>query len=133
MTGRWSVTLLAAAGALIAGVSAQVGGSPLASLGWAVAAGVGLSLMLRGVGLRIVGVLLASLSMASLVWAAKAGQWVALVGFVAVLVASFGFVVWGPSWRHRRVDEREAPADLWKAMDEGADPTDEQGSPGASD
>ncbi|NHB86010.1 hypothetical protein G7085_19690 [Tessaracoccus sp. HDW20] len=133
MTGRWPVTLLAVAGALIAGVAAQTAGSSLASLAWALAAGVGLSLMLRGFGLRIVGILLAGLAVAGIGWAAQSGQWTPLVGFVATLIASLGFVVWGPAWRHRRSTGREAPADLWKAMDEGYDPTGEQGSPDAAD
>ncbi len=133
MTGRWPVTLLAVVGALLAGVSAQAAGSTLASVGWAVAAGVGLSLMLRGFGLRVVGILLAVVSIGGIAWSAQASQWIPLAGFVLSLVASAGFVIWGPSWRHRQRTRTDAPADLWKTMDEGVDPTDEQSSPPGSD
>lgn len=129
MKGRWPVTLLAVVGALLAGIGGQVGGSSLASVGWAVAAGVGLSLMLRGFGLRVVGILLVVVSIGGLAWSVQAAQWVPLAGFTLSLLASVGFVVWGPTWRNQARDRTDAPADLWKAMDEGADPTGEQGSP----
>ena len=132
MTGRWPVTLFAVAGAMLAGIAAQVGSSPLASLAWALAAGVGLSLMLHGFGLRIVGVALTCLAVVGIGWAAQVGQWVALVGFVLVTVAGLGFTVRGPNWRHQRVRRQSAPG-LWQAMDPGGDPTDEQGQAGTVD
>lgn len=133
MTGRLPTTLLAILGALLAAISAQVGASPLASMGWAIAAGVGLTLMLRGVGLRIVGVLIAVLGVTGAGWAVQAGAWVAGGGFVLCIVAAGGFIVWGPGWHARRSPRAAAPADLWKVMDEGGDPTAEQGSPRQGD
>lgn len=126
MKGRWPVTLAAAFGALLAGGAAQVGGSPLASLGWALAAGVGLSLMLRGFGLRIVGVLLSVLAVVGAGWAIQEGQWVASGGFVLVVVAALGILVWGPNWRQSHSGREAAREDPWKAMDRGLDPTAEQ-------
>ncbi|MHA6511743.1 hypothetical protein [Tessaracoccus sp. Z1128] len=126
MTRRWPVTLLALAGALTAGFSAQAGGSAVASLAWAVAAGLGLSLMLRGVPLRVLGTSLVVLAVASAGWAGQAGQWVALVGFLVALVGLLAMAWWGPGWVARPRTAGEHPVDLWKAMDEGADPTGEQ-------
>lgn len=130
MTGRWGVTLVTAAGALVAGIAAQSAGSPLASLAWAVLAGIGLSLMLRGFGLRIVGIILAAVGIGGAGWAVQAGQWIPLTGFVVVLFGAGGYLAWGPGWRHRPRPERVAHTDLWKAMDEGEDPTGEQVVPG---
>ena len=126
MTGRWPVTLLALAGSLVAGFSAQAAGSGVASLAWAVAAGLGLSLMLRGVWLRVLGVALTALAVASAGWAWQAGQWVALGGFVATAAALLGMAWWGPAWVARATQAGDHPVDLWKAMDDGADPTGEQ-------
>lgn len=128
MTGRWAVTLLTAAGVLVAGLAAQSAGAPLASLAWALLAGIGLSLMLRGFGLRIVGMLLVALAVGGVVWGVQSAQWVPVAGFAVAGVAALGFVAWGPGWRLRQRREREVQVDYWKAMDEGDDPTDEQGS-----
>lgn len=133
MTGRLPATLLAVVGALLAVVAAHVGGSPLASPAWAIAAGIGLTLMLRGVGLRVVGVVLVALAITGAGWAIASAQWVALAGFALCVLAASAFVVWGPGWRARRPPRADAPVDLWKAMDEGGDPTDEQGSPSPRD
>lgn len=126
MTGRWPVTLLAAAGALVAGVAAQTAASPVASLAWALLAGVGLSLMLRGVGLRIVGVLLTALATASAFWAAQAALWVSVAGFAVVALSAVGFILWGPGWAGRARRETDRPVDVWASMDQGSDPTAEQ-------
>lgn len=126
MTGRWPVTLLALAGVLAAGFAAQAAGNGLASLAWAVAAGLGLSLMLRGVWLRVLAVALTALTVASLGWAWQAGQWVALAGFAVATVALLGMTWRGPSWVPRSRAAGDQPVDLWKAMDDGADPTGEQ-------
>ena len=128
MTGRWAFTLLTAAGALVAGLAAQSAGAPLASLAWALLAGIGLSLMLRGFGLRIVGMLLVALAVGGVVWGVQSAQWVPVAGFAVAGDAALGFVAWGPGWRLRQRREREVQVDYWKAMDEGDDPTDEQGS-----
>ena len=87
MTGRWPVTLLAVAGSLTAGFAAQAAGSGVASLAWALAAGLGLSLMVHGPWLRLLGVALTVLAVASGGWAAQAAQWVALGGFAVAAVA----------------------------------------------
>ena len=34
--------------------------------------------------------------------------------------------MWGPAWATRRSHKTDGPVDLWKAMDDGADPTAEQ-------
>lgn len=128
MTGRWAVTLLTALAALIAGISAQSGGSNLASLAWALLAGVALSLMLSGFGLRIVGILLTAVAVLAAGWAVQAGQWIALAGFCVAAVGALGYTWFGPGWRLRPRAERRSQADLWKAMDEGEDPTGEQGA-----
>ena len=123
--GRLPVTLVAAGGGVIAGVAAQAGSSAVASVAWAVLAGLGLSLMLHGRSLRVVGVFLVLLSGGGIVWAATAGQWASLVGFAVAVIGSLGFVVWGPTWV-RRTRVQDAPEDLWKAMDSGDDLTNEQ-------
>ena len=57
-----------------------------------------------------------------------AGFPMALTLLAVAGVAALGFVAWGPGWRLRQRREREVQVDYWKAMDEGDDPTDEQGS-----
>lgn len=126
MTGRLPVTLLTTAAALLAGLTAQSAGSNLASLAWVLLAGVALSLMLRGFGLRIIGILLTVVAVAAAGWAVQAGQWMPLVGFCLAAVGTLGFAWFGPGWRLRQRAERRPQADLWKAMDAGEDPTDEQ-------
>ena len=99
MIGRAPVTLVAAAGAVTAGIAAQAASSPVGSLAWAAATGIGLSLMLRGAGLRVVGVLLTVIAVMGAGWSVQAGQWVAAAGFAVAAVASLGLVLWGPRWR----------------------------------
>ncbi|MBK7821235.1 MAG: hypothetical protein IPJ61_09185 [Tessaracoccus sp.] len=123
MIGRAPVTLAAAAGAVTAGIAAQAASSPVGSLAWAAAAGIGLSLMLRGVGLRVVGVLLTALAVTGAGWSVQAGQWVACAGFAVVAVAALGVVVWGPRWRTERASGSGRALDPWAAMDKGEDPT----------
>ena len=124
MIGRAPVTLVVAAGAVTAGIAAQAAESPVGSVAWAAAAGVGLSLMLRGAGLRVVGVLLAALATTGACWSVQAGQWVALAGFVVAAVGAAGLVVWGPRWRTERASGGGRALDPWAAMDKGEDPTD---------
>lgn len=131
MTGRWAVTLLALAGALTAGFSAHTAGSGVASLGWALAAGLGLSLMLRGLQLRFLGVALSALAVAAAGWAGQAGEWVSLTGMAVSALALLGMVWWGPGWVTRR--RAEHALDMWAAMDSGVDPTDEQDVPRAGE
>ncbi|HQD21906.1 MAG TPA: hypothetical protein PKY27_06580 [Arachnia sp.] len=124
MIGRAPVTLVAAAGAVTAGIAAQAASSPVGSLAWAAAAGIGLSLMLRGAGLRVVGVLLTVIAVMGAGWSVQAGQWVAAAGFAVAAVASLGLVLWGPRWRSDRGSGGARALDPWAAMDKGEDPTD---------
>ena len=90
------------------------------------------SLLLRGVGLRIVGILitmLATIGGAVSVMAATAGQglaWAALAGFLAVIVAGFFLLRDGPGWGCVGADRPARPKDLWKQIDEGIDPTSDE-------
>ncbi|MFT3886891.1 MAG: hypothetical protein QM713_01825 [Arachnia sp.] len=133
MIGRGPVTLAVAAGALTAGIAAQAAESPVGSLAWAAAAGIGLSLMLRGVGLRVVGVLVVLIGVGGAVWSAQSAQWVPLAGFVVCAVAAVGMVLWGPGWQARRGDAPERRVDAWAAMDKGDDPTESEPTPGEQD
>ena len=56
----------------------------------------------------------------------QAGQWGALGGFIVAAVALLGMAWWGPAWVARTRQAGDHPVDLWKAMDDGADPTGEQ-------
>jgi hypothetical protein len=123
------VTLLAALAGVVAGATAQAAGSPVASLAWALLAGVGLSLMLRGGGLRVLGVLLTVLATASAGWAVQARVWPSAAGFAVVALASVGITVAGPRWAGRSRAAVDRPRDLWQSMDAGEDPTAEHGVP----
>ena len=126
MTGRFTITALAAIGALVAGFSAQAAESNVSSLAWALAAGVGLSLMLSGAALRILAVVLAPIAAGGAVWAAQGGLWVTVAAFAVAGGAVLAMVWWGPGWAMRRRAARSSDLDPWKAMDEGLDPTAEQ-------
>lgn len=125
MIGRAPATAAAAIGALVAGVAAQAAESSVSSLAWALAAGVGLSLMLAGLPLRVLGGLLALLAAGGVAWSAQAGLWVSLAGFVVSALGAVAIAAWGGGWVRGR-GGRVADVDPWKAMDEGVDPTDEQ-------
>lgn len=125
--GRAVVTVVALAGAAVAGIAAQAGESRVGALALALLAGIALSLMLRGSAVRILGVLLTVLAVTAAGWSAQLGEWVSFVGFVITAIASTGFVLWGPTWQKRHRSDRDRPVDFWQAMDEGDDPTDEQG------
>ncbi len=132
MTGRLAI-LLGLVGALgIAFTGLGAGASAVQALGWAASAGVGLSLMLRGPGLRIMGVLGVLLAIAAGAGAVVAGGWAWLaVVFAAVLaVAAVATVASGPTWRAGAAATKREPArDLWKQFDTGDDPTDNEQSP----
>lgn len=136
MTGRITA-LLAVLGALgIAFTGLGADASAVQALGWAAAAGVGLSAMLRGPGLRImggVGTLLAIVAAAS---AIMAGGWAWLaVAFAAILALSAIFTMLrGPLWRANATTARREPVkDLWKQFDAGGDPTTDAEEPGGRD
>ena len=80
--------------------------------------------MLRGAGLRVVGVLLTVIAVMGAGWSVQAGQWVAAAGFAVAAVASLGLVLWGPRWRSDRGSGGARALDPWAAMDKGEDPTD---------
>ena len=125
MTGRLTA-LLAVVGALgIAFTGMGVDAPAVQALGWAAAAGVGLSAMLRGNGLRVMGVLGVLLAIAAGVSAASTGGWgwLALAFAVVLAVAAFATIRRGPLWRAGNTKKREPVVDLWKQFDAGDDPT----------
>lgn len=130
MTGRWPVTLLAIVGALTAGFAAQSSGSGVQAVAWALAAGIGLSLMVRGAGLRVLGAVLAVLALAGATWAGQAGLWLVLAGFAVAAAAEVGVILLGPRWAYRPRTQRPGGDDPWAAMDRGEDPTDDDPTQG---
>ncbi|MDO5735105.1 MAG: hypothetical protein Q4P15_01370 [Propionibacteriaceae bacterium] len=136
MNGRVTA-LLAVIGALgiaFTGLGAQA--PAVQALGWASAAGVGLSAMLRGPGLRVMGILGLLLSIGAAISAVLAGGWALLgVVFAAVLaVAAVGTVMRGPLWRAAATTSKREPVrDLWKQLDAGDDPTTDAKEPPGPD
>ncbi|MGA4507356.1 Trp biosynthesis-associated membrane protein [Propionibacteriaceae bacterium G1746] len=124
---RWAGPLLALLGG---GLAAIIGGQ---SAGWAIVAGVVVLLVVGPLGKRAVGVLLVLVAVllgvtsltGTLQWAAVTGAALALVGGVLVVVTGG----WWPKRRSRferggrSVTAGAAPLEVWKAMDEGFDPT----------
>ena len=132
MTGLLTILLgiVGALGIAFTGLGADA--SAVQALGWAAAAGAGLSLMLRGPGLRIMGVLGVLLAIAAGASAAVAGGWAWLaVAFAVVLaVAAVATIRRGPLWRAGVAATKKEPArDLWKQFDAGDDPTTDDQSP----
>ena len=126
MTGRLTA-LLAVVGALgVAFTGLGTGASAVQALGWAAAAGVGLSAMLRGPGLRVMGALGVLLAVASLASAALAGGWAWLAVVFSLALGAAGAAAFrrGPHWRAGSTSTRREPVrDLWKQFDAGDDPT----------
>ncbi|MGV8846865.1 hypothetical protein [Tessaracoccus sp.] len=126
MTGRITA-LLAVIGALgIAFTGLAADASAVQALGWAAAAGVGLSAMLRGPGLRIMGVVGVLLAIAAAASAVLAGGWAwTAMAFAAIMAVSAVFTILrGPLWRANATKARREPVkDLWKQFDAGDDPT----------
>lgn len=103
-----------------------VNASAVQALGLAATAGIGLSAMLRGPGLRMMGGLGILLAVAAGISAGLAGgwAWLGLVFCVALGTAGFLTLHHGPRWRARsRTREKEPARDLWKQFDAGDDPT----------
>lgn len=122
LTSRVSTTILGLAGAGGAAIAGNfLDAAATRGVAWAGLAAIGLSLMLHGRGLRVLGVLLALLSVAGIVASIMEQPWIA-VAFVALLVASALFVVVGPSWRTERAP-RVQQRSLWEELDNGEDPT----------
>lgn len=118
------VGVIGSLGIAFSGLAADA--SALQALGWASAAGVGLSAMLRGPGLRAIGAVGVLLALGAGVSAALAGGW-AWIGLVFALllgVAAVATFRHGPEWRAKaRSREKEPARDLWKQFDAGEDPT----------
>lgn len=125
--------LLAVLGALgIAFTGLGAGAAAVQAVGWAAAAGVGLSAMLRGPGLRVMGVLGVALAGAAAISAVLAGgwAWLALVFCLVLGMAGVATLRRGPQWRAGAGRRQEEPArDLWKQFDAGDDPTSGAASP----
>ena len=119
--------LLGIVGALGVGFTGMAtDASAVQAFGWAAAAGVGLSAMLRGPGLRIMGVLGLLLAVAAAISAGLAGglAWLSLLFCCALAAAGAATLRDGPTWRARqRSREKEPARDLWKQFDDGEDPT----------
>lgn len=126
MIGRGPVTAVAVVGALVAGLAAQSAESTVGSMAWVIVSGLGLSIMLSGIPLRVLGVVLTVIGGASVARAASAHLWVAVAGFAVASVAAALMAWWGPGWVVRSRADRPRDLDPWKAMDSGIDPTAEQ-------
>ncbi len=127
------MALLAVVGALgIAFTGLGADASAVQALGWAAAAGVGLSVMLRGPGLRVMGVLGILLALAAAASSVVAGglAWLALAFSMALAVAAVITTRDGPSWKSKVGTRDKEPArDLWKQFDSGDDPTTSEQTP----
>lgn len=132
---RARAVLLGLAGAALGGFVGRSASDALGMIALAIAAGFGLSLMLRGVGLRLIGiamVLLGGLGAGLSVYAAVMEQPLAraaLAGFLIVVFSGVVFVRSGPTWVALAADRPAQPKDLWKQIDEGIDPTEEEIDP----
>ncbi|MDF1489442.1 Trp biosynthesis-associated membrane protein [Tessaracoccus caeni] len=136
---RARTLLLGLLGAALGGFAGQTASGALGTIALAIAAGFGLSLMLRGVGLRVIGTAVALLGLLGCVLSgsvATDGQlwgWVALPGFLAVVAAGVLLFRFGPRWVLAQADRATPPKDLWKQIDEGIDPTDGEDMPTGGD
>lgn len=96
------------------------------ALGWAAAAGAFLMLMLRGPGLRAMGILLVLLGLGAGVLAVLTGGtgWFLLAPAALLVLGGGAAARWGPGWPTRTGSgPRDAPRDQWKQFDAGEDPT----------
>lgn len=121
------VLVVLALGALGLVIGANVLGSGGGvALGWAAAAGAFLMLMLRGPGLRAMGVLLVLLGIGAGVLGALTGGtgWFLLLPAALLVLGGAAAARWGPGWPTRAGNgPREAPRDQWRQFDAGEDPT----------
>ncbi len=118
---RWTVTLIGALGAVVAGFGGQ-SAPAAAGMAWAALAGIGLSVMLHGFGLRIVGPIIALMGVGGIVLGSGSIAWLA-APFALVLVAGVLMTVVGPRWVARKAPKKVSD-DWWQRMDAGEDPTD---------
>lgn len=128
------LAMVAAGGAAVALASRSGGHAAVTrSLGWALLAAVGASVLLQAAGRRLVAVLALALSAGLAVVVAlgegHAGLWAAallgLAGAGAQLVRAGR---WQAPARHRRASPAGPATDLdvWKALDAGVDPTSDE-------
>lgn len=112
--------LVLALGALTAGMAGQAASSPVASVAWAMLAGLGVSFMVRP---RLVACLVGVLGVAGAAWALRDGLPVAGIGFLVAVAGSLALAILGTGSSGRRTVTPETPIDMWRAMDAGEDPT----------
>lgn len=125
---RWYGPLLVAVGGILCGA---LGDNPI---GWAMLAGSILLFVLGNLGKRILGVLVVAVSLLA-GWLALNLDPLNVVGVAGVVLGVVGgalVVATANTWARKRsrferggeaVDAEAAPLEVWKAMDEGHDPT----------
>lgn len=117
---RLPTTLLGVIGSLVAGFA---GASELISgVAWAALAGLALSLMLHGFGLRVLGALIALLGVGGAAVSFSSQLWMVLP-FGLVLASGILMMIAGPGWLRNRAPKQPTD-DWWQRMDAGDDPTD---------
>lgn len=125
---RWVGPLLVVVAGVVAGAVAK---NPI---GWALAAGSVLLLVLGRVGKRVLGIALTILAvmMAGFALTAEPREWLAGVLALVGVVGAGLVILTADAWGRRRsrferggapVDAEATPLEVWKAMDEGHDPT----------
>ena len=131
---RWYGPLLAAIGGILCGA---FGDNPI---GWAILAGAVVLFVLGNPGKRILGVLIVLVSLLA-GWLALNLDPIAPVGVAGALLGLVGgalVITTAGSWSSSRsrferggeaVSADAAPLEVWKAMDEGHDPTDQPDPP----
>ena len=122
--------LLALAGVVAVIVAGQVAGpDPAGAMGLAMLAALGLSLMLRVTGRRILGALVGLLGIgAGIAFLANGFAWWDVLGVAGALAALLGGVtalLLAHRWPRREgAGSRVEAPDPWKQLDAGQDPTD---------
>ena len=130
-------TAMLAAGVVALAVASRSGqsASPAKSIGYALMAATGVSLLLGALGRRLVAVLTLALSVGlALLVALGEGHWGLWVAGSLGLVGSLGQLVLAPRWasnarRYHRGAQVQGPQndlDAWKAFDAGMDPTSDE-------
>lgn len=112
--------LIVALGALAAGVAGQAAESPVASVAWAMLAGLGVSFMMSP---RLVACLVGMLGVTGAAWALWGGLLVAGTGFLIAVAGAVALAILGTGSSARRTAAPETSAGMWGAMDAGEDPT----------
>lgn len=122
LTGRLPVTACGIVAALTTGIAGTaLGAQATTGIAWAVLAGFGLSLMLHGRAMPVIGVITGVLAVLGGVVGAGEQPWL-IAGFAVAFAAAAAMAWKGPSWAHRS-PVRQHRGDMWSAFDEGEDPT----------